>query len=79
MSNGKVMITHLIAGLIKKKSHKMSQYFPKPCKPFEGDINFKLDLSTYTTKADLNGTWIDTTNCILLSFHVPVSEWIHTL
>ena len=56
MSNGKVMITHLIAGLIKKKSHKMSQYFPKPCKPFEGDINVRLDLSSYTTKADLNGT-----------------------
>ena len=30
MSNGKVMIIHLIVGLIKKTLYKMSQYFPKP-------------------------------------------------
>ena len=31
----------------------MSQYFPKPCEPFGGDINVKVDLSNYATKADL--------------------------
>ena len=32
---------------------KMSQYFPKPYEPFVGDINVKLDISNYTTKADI--------------------------
>ena len=31
----------------------MSQYFPKPYEPFEGDINVKVDLSNYATKTDL--------------------------
>ena len=31
----------------------MSQYFPKPYEPFGGDITFKVDLSSYATKADL--------------------------
>ena len=31
----------------------MSQYFPKPYKPFGGDINVKVDLSNYRKKADL--------------------------
>ena len=31
----------------------MSQYFPKPCDPFCGDINVKVDLSNYATKADI--------------------------
>ena len=30
----------------------MSQYFPKPYEPFDGDINVKVDLSNYATKAD---------------------------
>ena len=39
----------------------MSQYFPKPCEPFGGDINVKKDLSNYATKADLkNATAVDT-------------------
>ena len=39
----------------------MSQYFPKPCEPFGGDINVKVDFSNYATKADLkNATGIDT-------------------
>ena len=45
MLNGKVMIIHLIVGLIKKTLYKMSQYFPKPYEPFGGDINVKVDLS----------------------------------
>ena len=32
---------------------RLSQYSPKPYKPFGGDINVKVDLSSYTTKADL--------------------------
>ena len=60
MLNGKVMIIHLIVGLIKK-IYKTRQYFPKPYKPFGGDINVKVDLSNYATKADLkNATGIDT-------------------
>ena len=32
----------------------MSQYFPKPCEPFGGDINIKVHLSNYATKADID-------------------------
>ena len=31
----------------------MSQYFPKPYEPFGRDINVKVDLSNYATKADI--------------------------
>ena len=31
----------------------MSQYFAKPYKSFERNINVKFDLSNYTTKSDL--------------------------
>ena len=31
----------------------MSQCFPKPYEPFGGDINGKVDVSNYSTKADL--------------------------
>ena len=31
----------------------MSQYFPKRCEPFGWDINLKVDLSNYATKADI--------------------------
>ena len=31
----------------------MSQYFPEPFEPFNGDINVKVDLSNYATKTDL--------------------------
>ena len=38
----------------------MSQYFPKPCEPFGGYINFKVDLSSYAAKTDFkNATGID--------------------
>ena len=55
MSNGKDMIIHLIAGLIKISSKyiKMSQYFPEPYQSFKRDINVKVDLSNYATKTDL--------------------------
>ena len=38
----------------------MSQYFPKPYKPFGGDINVKFDLSNYATKTDVDTSHIDT-------------------
>ena len=31
----------------------MSQYFPKPYELFGGDVNVKVDLSNYATKADI--------------------------
>ena len=68
MLNRTGMILHLITGLIKKTFYKMGQYFPKPYEPFGGDINVKVDLSNYATKADLKGaTGIDTSNLTLKS------------
>ena len=44
----------------------MSQYFPKPYKSFEGNINVKADLSNYATKTDLkNLTYVDTSSFAL--------------
>ena len=46
----------------------MSQYFPKPYEPLGGDINVKVDLSNYATKADLkNSTGIATSKSALKS------------
>ena len=46
--------------------YKTSQYFPKPYKPFGGDINVKVDLSHYATKADVkNITYVDTSSFAL--------------
>ena len=46
----------------------MSQYFPKPYEPFGGDINVKVDLSNYTTKADIkNILHVDTSRFALKS------------
>ena len=59
MTNGEAMIVLLLTvGLIKKMYSqyiKMIEYFPKSCEPFGGDISAKLDLSNYSTKADLKG------------------------
>ena len=44
----------------------MNQYFPKSYEPFDGDINVKVDLSNYTTKADIKYiTHIDTSGFAL--------------
>ena len=44
----------------------MSQYSPKPYKPFGGVINVKVDLSNYATKADVkNISHIDTSSFAL--------------
>ena len=41
----------------------MSQCFPKPYQPFGGDINVKVDLSNYETKADIkNISHVDTSS-----------------
>ena len=50
MSNGKVVIIHLIAGLMKKTLYKLIQYFPKTYGHFGRDISVKVDLSNYATK-----------------------------
>ena len=44
----------------------MSQYFPKPYEPFSGDINVKVDLSSYATNTDIkNISHIDTSSFAL--------------
>ena len=44
----------------------MSQYFPKPFKIFGRNINVKVDLCHYATKADLkNVTHVDTSSFAL--------------
>ena len=46
----------------------MSQYISKTYERFGGDINVNVDLSNYTTEADLkNATGIDTSNLALKS------------
>ena len=46
----------------------MSQYFPKLCEPFGGDIDLKVDLSNYVTKADIkNISHVDTSSFALKS------------
>ena len=46
----------------------MSQYFPKPYKPFGGEINVKVDLSNYATKIDLkNISHIEVSSYVLKS------------
>ena len=46
----------------------MSQYFPKLYEPFVGDINVKVDLYNYTTKADIeNIFYVDTSSFALKS------------
>ena len=47
-------------------SYKMSQYFPKRYESFGGDINVKVDLSNYATKADIkNISHVDTSSFAL--------------
>ena len=46
----------------------MSQCFPEAFEPFGGDINVKVDLSKYATKANLkNATEIDSSKLALKS------------
>ena len=60
------MIILLIVGSIKKTLYKISQYFPKPYEPSGGDINVKIDLCNYATKADIkNIAHVDTSSFAL--------------
>ena len=44
----------------------MSQYFPKPYEPFGGNIDVKVELSNYATKADIkNISHVDTSSFAL--------------
>ena len=50
----------------KKDLIKMSQYFPKPFRSFGENINVKVDLYNYATKADIkNITHADTSSFAL--------------
>ena len=55
----------------------MSQYFPKPYEAFSGDINVKVGLSNYATKADIKNISHVDTSSFALKIHidklVPVS------
>ena len=65
MSNGKVMIVHLVAGLKRLNQisvilstatlpvYKNESIFRKPYEPFGRDINVKVDLFNYATKTDI--------------------------
>ena len=74
MSNEKVVIIHLISGLIKKiwcdflkiSIYKNEQIFPKSFRSFGRNINVKLDLSNYATKSDIkNISHVDTSGSAL--------------
>ena len=44
----------------------MSESFPKPYEPFDGNINVRVDLSNYATNAYIkNITHIDTSSFVL--------------
>ena len=52
--------------LLKLNCIKISKYFPKPYKPFRRNINVKVDLSNYATKANIkNISDVDTSNFAL--------------
>ena len=58
----------------------MSQYFPKPYEPFGGDINVKVDLPKYATKADLkNATEIYTSKLVAKSDLVSLKAEVDKL
>ena len=45
----------------------MSQYFPKPFRSFGGNINVKVNLSNYATKADIKNISHVDTLCLALN------------
>ena len=58
----------------------MSQYFPKPYKPFDGDINVKVDLSNYARKADVkNITHVDASSFALKTNLVNLKTEVNKL
>ena len=77
MSNGKIMIVDLIAGLIKMTQCnsidciKMRQYFPKPYEPIVGYINVKVDQYNYATKRDIKDILHVNTSSFALKSNLP--------
>ena len=58
----------------------MSQYFLKSLKSFAGNINVKVDLSSYATKTDLkNVTHVDTSSFALKTILVSVKTEVDQL
>ena len=58
----------------------MRQYFPKPFRSFRGNINVKVDLSNYATKADIrNISHIDTSSFALKTTLVNLKTEIDKL
>ena len=56
----------------------MSQFFPKPYEPLEGDINVKFDWSNYAIKSDLkNAAEIDSSKWALKSHLANVKAEIY--
>ena len=58
----------------------MTLYFPKPYGPFGGDINVRVDLSSYATKTDIkNISHVDTSifalKSNLASLKTEVDKW----
>ena len=58
----------------------MCQYFPKPFKSFGGNINVKVDLSNYATKADIkNIAHVDASRFALNKNLANLKTEVHTL
>ena len=58
----------------------MSQYFPKPYETFGGNINVKVDLFNYATKADIkNISHVDTSSFALKSNLVSLKTKVNKL
>ena len=58
----------------------MSQYFPKPYETFGGNINVKVDLFNYATKADIkNISHVDTSSFALKSNLVSLKTEVNKL
>ena len=52
MLSAKVMIIHLIVGLMKKISLCKMSYFPEPSTCSENKVKVEIELSNYVTKSD---------------------------
>ena len=58
----------------------MTQYFPKPYKAFDGDVNVKVDLWNYATKADIkNILHVDTSSFALKTSLVSLKTEVDKL